>query len=374
MANKFNSDLLLNADDEEYLRSQYPDIADRIIWPELKAAFEEHEERAKATKRMSRRSCFVGISFVILSLFTTLMTTSELSHTHLEANPHLSDWLAGAAAILLVLGLVLGRGFVLSAKRDEWLAARQQAERLRQFYFQFMVVHADLVCTGGERAAKKWNEVRNKELERARKTISGNTYTEKIKNDQQLDETFLVGQAQVVATCQPLTMNQSLFTQFKAYYREFRIDWQEDYVNLQFNEGAAPLPIFGSLFEREKASNVVESVATIGIVLLQAGAVISQLVGETGSPTTGALVLGSSVLAIVIVGLHAFRDGTAVTSDLLRYRHYRSHLEYARRLFDEADRAEDTAAVIQAALRIEEAAYFELREFLIEHSKLKLSL
>ena len=98
------------------------------------------------------------------------------------------------------------------------------------------------------------------------------------------------------------------------------------------------------------------------------------LTSDTASPATEVFVLASSILAIVIVGLHAFRDGTAVTSDLIRYRHYRSHLEYARSLFDEADRAEETAAVLKAALRVEEAAYFELREFLIGHSKLKLSL
>ena len=90
--------------------------------------------------------------------------------------------------------------------------------------------------------------------------------------------------------------------------------------------------------------------------------------------TTEAFVLGSSILAIIIVGLHAFRDGTAVTSDLLRYRHYHSYLEYARRLYDDADQAGETTAVLQAALRVEEAAYFELREFLMEHSKPKLSL
>ena len=374
MEKKYNFDLLCNEGDEAYLRSQYPDIADRIIWPELRAAFEELEECAKATKRVSRRSCFVGILLIVLSLLITLVGTAGLSRTYLESNPQLSDWLAGTAAILLVLGLFLGRGFVLSAKRDEWLVARQKAERLRQFYFQLMVVHADLVCTGGVRAEKKWNEVRQKELERVQNTISGNTYTEQIKDDQRLEETYLVGHEQVMDASRPRTLNQSLFIQFKAYYREFRIDWQEDYVNLQFREGAAPLPIFGSLFEREKASNLIESVATIGIVFVQVGAVISQLVGGAASPATEVFVLGSSILAIVIVGLHAFRDGTAVTSDLLRYRHYRSHLEYARRLFDEADRAEETATVLEAALRVEEAAYFELREFLIGHSKLKLSL
>lgn len=370
----YNFDLLCNEGDEAYLRHQYPDIADRIVWPALRAAFEEHEERSKATKRVSRRSCFIGILLVVLSLIVTLVGTAELSRDYLQANAQLSGSLAVAAAALLVSGLLLGRGVLFSRKRDEWLSERQQAERLRQFYFQLMVAHADLICTGGERTAEAWREVRDKELGRVRKMFSGNTYTEQVKKDERLEEMFLVDANRITKIGKRQSLNRELFDQFKSYYREFRMNWQDDYVKLQFTEGAAPIPLFGSPFEREKLANAVESIATIGIVLAQIGAVLSQLIGGAASVTTEAFVLGSSILAIIIVGLHAFRDGTAVTSDLLRYRHYHSYLEYARRLYDDADQAGETTAVLQAALRVEEAAYFELREFLMEHSKPKLSL
>ncbi len=375
MNKKYNFDLLCNEGDEAYLRSQYPKIADRIIWPKLRDAFIEHEKKANSMKRASRSSNFTGIFLIVLSLLLTLVGTSELTRTYLQANPSVSVSLAIIATVLLVIGLVLGKGVVLSKNRDQWLAERQRAERLRQFHFQLIIAHADLVCTCEEQAGKSWDEVRERELERVRRVLSGNTYTQQVKNDHGLNETFLVDIRRIYNVKDVQSLDFEKLRQFTNYYCEFRIDWQEDYVNLQFEESAAAIPVSGSLAEREKLSSIVEHIATLGIVLFQIGAVLSQLFGNQLSPTTDAFVLGSSILAIIIVGLHAFRDGTSVTEDLLRYRHYSSNLQYAHSAFEEAaDRDNDTTGILAAAKRIEEASYFEMREFLIAHSKSNLSL
>ncbi|MDF2232417.1 hypothetical protein P2H44_07620 [Albimonas sp. CAU 1670] len=374
MDKRYNFDLLCNEGDEAYLRSQYPDIADRVIWPELRSTFVEHEEKAKRMKRASRSSSFIGIALIVLSLLVTLVGTSELTKVFVQESRLISNAVASLAAALLVSGLLFGRGVVLSRKRDEWLTERQQAERLRQFHFQFMISHVDLLCARAVQTKVSWDKIREKELERVRRTLSGNTYTKQVKDDQDLSETFIADMNRLRNVKDFQSVDSNKFQQFKLYYREFRMDWQEDYVDIQFEERASPISATGSLFEREKFANAVEHAATLGIVLFQFGAVLCQILDDPHSPITQALVLGSSVLAITIVGLHAFRDGTSVTDDLVRYRHYSSKLKHARRAFDEADREHDESGVLAAAMRIEEAAYFEMREFLIAHSKPKLSL
>lgn len=85
-------------------------------------------------------------------------------------------------------------------------------------------------------------------------------------------------------------------------------------------------------------------------------------------------MLGASILAILVVGLQAFKDGLGLTNDLSRNRVYASYTAKLLRDFVSAQRIPDRAAQVRIMQEMEDLAYFETREFLYTHSTARFSL
>src|SRR5713101_5683060 len=64
----FNDDLLMNDQDLEYARSQFPEIIHILDYPRLRAKFAEYERDANVARDWVRRLGFTAVVSALLSL------------------------------------------------------------------------------------------------------------------------------------------------------------------------------------------------------------------------------------------------------------------------------------------------------------------
>lgn len=367
---KPNSDLGVNKNDEQYLRNQFPEIADHLIWPKLKHTFLEHEKKANALKAGSRRRSFLAIVLITLSLSATLISTSEPFRDATTGYPSIGNLLTALAVILLIAALLIGKGILFGRKRDDWLKHRLISERIRHFYFQFLLVHVEEICSPSTVERRRILDLRAQALERALRKLNNTAYRQTVRDDTTLQESPLL---------EPLewrgaAVDEERYQQMKRFWEELRFNWQTDYSTSALDRKATALPLFGSLADQEHTVSTLEFVATLGIVFFQLLAVISQLFSGGSDTQTQVLVLITGLLAISVVGLQAYRDGMGLTNDLLRNSAYATYSAKLTQDFKTAELKGDRRAEFHAMSEMETLAYFETREFLNAHSRAQFSL
>ncbi|ETX13160.1 hypothetical protein OCH239_13075 [Roseivivax halodurans JCM 10272] len=367
---KPNSDLGLNEGDETYLRNQYPKIADHLIWPELQAEFLDHEVAAKSLKTGSRRRSFLAIALITLSLLATLIATSSPLEVFIAADSALAKGLIATSVILLVVALLLGKGILFGRKRDDWLTHRLISERVRQFYFQFLLAHLEEICSTSVLDRQRVLEGRAKSLERVLRRVRAGAYRQTVRDDTTLNEALMID----IPDSQRGNLDSERYAEIKRFWEELRFNWQAEYSTSTLDRKATPFPLFGSLADQEHTVKTLEFIATLGIVTFQMLAVSSQLLLSSSSDQSQLFVLGSSLLAICVVGLQSYKDGTGLTEDLLRNRAYATYCSKLTRDFKMAELKDDRFAEIHAMREMETLAYFETREFLNTHSRAQFSL
>ncbi|SDE98416.1 hypothetical protein SAMN04488105_110233 [Salipiger thiooxidans] len=366
-----NSDIGGNGGDGGYLRHQYPLIAESLIWPELVKSFNFHEHHAKEMKTTSRRHSFFAITCIVASLSVTWATTSSYFVKTLTDQPQLQVTLALASLLLLLAAIGLGKGILFGRRREQWLRHRLAAERLRQFYFQFLLKHRALICGGSEDDLQHLEAERAIALERVNKDVSALVYKQTVLNDTQLEEAALV-ERELLNAGEDLRRDR--LDELRRFWREFRFSWQIEYATEQNMRQPSPLPIFGTIADQEHSVSTLEFVATLAIVSLHCLAVAGQLLGTQAAGVVSTAVLAASLFAIAIVGLQAYRDGVGLTEDLSRNRVYASYTSKLLRDLEHAQRNADLPAEIHIMYEMEDLAYFEMREFLQTHSEARFSL
>ncbi|MDJ0630067.1 MAG: hypothetical protein QNJ44_17555 [Rhodobacter sp.] len=370
MKSKPNSDIGMNEEDDSYLLRQYPAIADFLIWPELRSAFKTHETKAKALKTGSRRSSFAAIVAIVLSLCTTLVASSELLRPFFTSYPDMKNVFAVLALVLLLAALMLGKGVLFGRKRDRWLAHRITAERIRQFYFQFLLANAGGICTAGVIERDALLAGRDDELERVLRRVDAQNYRQLVRDDGTLDEARLLD----IRDTDLGDESSPSIVQLKKFWGEMRFDWQAGYAIGQLDRQASPFPIFGSLADQRASLNALEFAATLGIVALQCAVVVMQFVLPAGAPGLQISILLTSLFAIIVVGLQAYEDGLNITEDHSRNRTYASYTAKLFRDFKEARDSGDGMAQFRVMREMEDLAYFEMQQFLHAQSTARFSL
>lgn len=366
----FNSDLLRNKTDLKFLRSQFPDIADGVQWDHLGSAFDTHEEIAMADKATSSNRINLGIALIVLSLLITLISTAPIVRTAFGIGLQFTSLIALAALVLLVVGALLSRGVISGKRRDDWLRHRMIAERLRQLNFQFLAANVDLLCKRGTREAEELERRKAKVLEAFKFEVEQSSYLQAIVDDESLSRGLTVDIGDVALG----DLDPVRWGQFLRYYETLRLGWQEQYARAFFDAGGSPFRKRASSFDRFHALKTVEFFATIMLLLLQSLAVLTQLVEPASIGLTQLFVLGASISAVIIFGTNAVRDTSAVAGELTRYRHYLTHIAKARRFFSESNGAADATRVLAGIREMEEAAYFEMREFILLRKRVDMSL
>lgn len=135
-----NDDLMLTEAMREEVKADRPRAFPVLDWPELRALFEEIDERAKAAKRKVRSRgaqavLVAAAGLVIAALASWLAVPGET----------LARMLGIVAALMLVGGVLWGAWPRLRGHaRSDWLIARLQCERLRQLHFQLLLGRIEL--------------------------------------------------------------------------------------------------------------------------------------------------------------------------------------------------------------------------------------
>ena len=365
---KPNSDIGLNEGDAVYLSRHFPLISKSLIWPELVEAFKHQEDMAKQRKISSRRSILVSICAFVASLLVTTTWNSPIvpPHTREEGNAVVTF----LAIVLLVIAIGLGKGLFRWRSRDEWLTHRIFAERLRQVYFQLLIARIDVICRYGTIAEDEFVRTRGMMLETALRRFSQMSYRQSIADDTTLEESrvFDYDDSDLDA------LDEKKLEEFFRFWKEMRFSWQIDYATAQVRRSTSEFQFGGSLADQAHTVAKLESMVTILILTLLPISLTFQLVGGEESTLVQWAVLWSSLLAIIVVGLKAYRDGVCLKEDNSRNRVYASYSEKLLRNFKRYEDRQDRRSQLRVMQEMEDLAYFEMREFLNSHSERRFSI
>ena len=137
-----NDDLLMDHEGRNRVKEEFPALYPVLDWPKLRETFTEYEKIAVSSKIVVRKR---GRLIVVLGVVGLLLaaTTGLLPKTTLIA-----ALMGGFAALFSFSSLVLGVLFrVRNPIRDQWLQSRYVAERLRHFYFHFLLTNSQVAIS-----------------------------------------------------------------------------------------------------------------------------------------------------------------------------------------------------------------------------------
>lgn len=373
-----NSDIAANDTDAAYLRQQYPTIANVLYWPELVAEFQKREAVAKEKKGISRKDATWAVGLFVLSTTLLQLAGSPL----VDSAARLPGTLVAVSALFLLFAVILGKGLLFGRRKAAWLRERLCAERLRQLHFQFLLFHADKVVSARRMDQDALIADRSRTLGAVVRRLDDDGYIKKVRDDSGLEESDLLETRQAsFGDVDPLAHSE-----FTRYWTESRFEWQAGYANSQLVEAPTSFALRGSLADRNRATETIEWIFTVLIAFLQLSAIGAQIVLFIRSTlfsssdtqlfalfTQGILLL-ISIFAVLSVGLQSYRDGLSLPSDVGRNRVYASYTTKLLRKFRDVVDEADLKGQLRVMREMEDLAYFEMREFLIQHSKSRFSV
>lgn len=367
---KPNSDIGLNEGDAVYLSRHFPLIAKSLIWPELVEAFRNQENLAKENKVSSKRSILISICAFVTSLLVTVTWNSPIVPATARAEMEWNVIVTFLAIVLLVTAIGFGKGMLNWRSRDDWLTHRIFAERLRQVYFQVLISKVSVICRYGSFAEDELARIRGMMLETAVRKFSLMSYRQSIADDATLEESriFDYDDADLDA------LDEKKLEELFRFWKEMRFAWQIDYANAQVRRSTSEFQFGGSLADQAHAVAKLESIVTILILTLLPVSLALQLAEGGTSMLVPWVVLCSSLLAIIVVGLKAYRDGVCLKEDNSRNRVYASYSEKLFRNFTRYEDRKDRRSQFRVMQEMEDLAYFEMREFLNSHSERRFSI
>jgi hypothetical protein len=356
----FNHDLLMNPGDVEKARALYPEIAEFLDWPELRASFARHDAAAKAGKQRYLRRGAWAVALGVLAL----------SIAACEPRLHALHEISGADTALsaLVLGLsvaslVCGHAFMYGRLKDGWLHHRAAAELLRQLHFQWIARCSTRIAAASRAKDKlELKQERDRQLVRLNERLEPGreAVVDRIVNDLAGRWAWQVDRQEDVAPATDAATHR--LDQLLTAYRDLRLQHQSGFAMKTQGEGRGfwPWQVKGQE-ERFVAIATLLTIIVVAAHLLVA--IFTPLFGKDGAGLVGWTQSFAMVAAIAALGIRIFEDGMRTRFDVARYRRYggdAAELEYR---FATA-KPDDRFGVME---RLEEVSYRELRDFLTDH-------
>lgn len=356
-----NPDLLY----EERLQAQYREVDPGgfsvVDWPALRAAFGAHEDRARFAKGRSR---LLGARAVALAgTGAVLVPLSSL--LPLPAQPAVLV----AAMVMLLLGFGLGAWHLLQARgHSSWLSDRLTAERLRAGYFQVLIEFFDVayraISDPGARA--EWEHTRAARLQDMRQRLDDEA-------KQGWERWLLDGDLQGVwatdASPRDLNAIQEAVTRRAEEHPaafEFIADrWYRQRMQVQRTFSCrATLPSAHTAAGRQTVMVAIEYVSIAATPVIAAIAACDLLTG--GRSITFWLSLMGAVSAIGLT-VRLLDRGLRIRAEAQRYWDYKQRVSSTMNQFDRARKAGDLRGQVAAMFDLERNAYWETRQFYLDH-------
>ncbi|WP_045319368.1 MULTISPECIES: hypothetical protein [Brevundimonas] len=356
-----NPDILYDARLRCAFEAEHPDEYAVVDWPELRAAFQVHEDRAKTFKKRSRG---LGLRVTLLAgLGAALVPLSEL--------------LQGQTR-MVVLALALGAmiaGFVLaiwhmthSGGQRSWLSDRLQAERLRAGYFHTLIEHfalADRARTNPE-AKAAWARVRSDALRdmSARLRQEADQGWDRWLQDGALHDVWATGavppdldrlQARITAEAQAAP-DRFAFVSRRVHQQRLQVQ--------QAFSALATLPSTGTAQGRQGLITALEHAGVLATPVFAVLAAI-EVIRTAGSPGPWLVLMGAA--SAIGLTMRLLDKGLRIRAEAYRYWDYRQRVAQANAAYDDAYRRGDVGGQVGAMFALERHAYWETRQFLLDH-------
>jgi hypothetical protein len=360
-----NDDLLLDVKEREHFAERFPRLAPIFDWEEMRDAFDLYEQPAKAARKGSRRQGmgavalgFAGLALTALTLFFAKLSSAFFPK--LFPTPDLAErWIGGAAAALVVLGMVVGfqQALIGQAKR-RWLVSRYWTERIRQLHFQLILNNLEAAAAAiddGE-ALKEWRIFRARALKNflhdAEQNLEG--AFDKLEDDYAEEDVWIEPAWTKPRPAPPQTPE---LVELLGGLRALRIGVQERYTALKLKPGA---------YSPQTRSVWLHGVSDVFTGAVLAITIVIGILYVHGSEEPRLWLLGllgaAGALTAAVVALRVLNEGLLLRTEAERYRWYLASVRSIRDRFDRADAASERIGLLR---ELERLAYQEMRRFLI---------
>ena len=332
-------------------QQENPEIFELLDWPELRAAFTLKNDVAKRAKSVGRRTALIGVA------------AAGIGAAILATAPLLDKSLLKATSLVGLILTLFGGGYSVfhllqRSGRTRWLPNRAKAERIRQFYFQFIInnlsMHLDAL--GSEEGKAKLRKERERALTKAlfdldRKAAeTPNLYIDDHLHDQVwqdpawLDQTFPKGLDAKDRERLALLLERLMIQRHQVQLRYAEANRQDNI--------SAPT-------ERYKLLEFAANAVSFGLYASAIGAGVQFLL--EGSPNLMLALCGA--FGAIGVSLRLIQRGLGLRADAERYDWYVEAIKSCIQQYESGN----TAQKIHSFRKVEEFAYSEMRQFLRVH-------
>jgi hypothetical protein len=354
----FNDDLLMNDEDLEFAKSQFPEIIHVLDYPRLRGKFAEYEKEANQARDRVRQLGFTTVGSALLALIA--VATKPLW-------PHLfwTRWVAAAIELGgMFAALIAAGGLWLGPWKQRWLESRLMTERIRQWHFQLMLLRGQQVDSsgGGADAVTRFAEERDRWFADFLQAHEG-------KLDAQL-ETLISEPRDNVAWLHapPTTYDANSITLPHVFtvYERLRFDHQYSYGVYKLRK-STDRPLWDFLrWPATRQTAMLSGLASVCFVgaLICAAALVYCHIFNVSEEIELYIRTGAIVVALVGAALRTIQDGLALDQEIERYSDYRRRTFQLR---DRFNRSTNTQERLHLMAELEIAAVDELTGFLRTH-------
>ncbi len=368
-----NDDILFTEEARAQVKRQHPDLYPIFDWPEIRVEFKQHDQPALKAKALNVKSGRLTLIFSFLGLAISALSTVNLNY---------ESQVRSIAEIFLLIGIMCGLWHLWRSRhKKNWLGHRFWTERLRQFYFQFLINNIELAAQATVNAEKlqEYENKRSVELEELLKqksktailleeTIDDLAETSPWMNSEWDDENQINENVPNLVALIDILGRQ-------------RIGIQKEYVSKVMKSG------FKSPIKRQEMFDNIINFSTVGMIVISAIAGIVMLTNfnfvdfnnfwtpkerlEISSGPVRTMFCFVALLGVLVAMIKAIDQSLSISASAERYKWY---LASVSDLDNRFGIAQSSTQKIRLLRELERLSYQEMRRFLNSNMKAKFGV
>jgi hypothetical protein len=357
-----NDDLLLTSQARASLELDYPGALRVFDWKGLRELFHSFDATASESRKRRQRLALIAISVAgIGAILSGTLPVIEL------LGADIVRWWFGISALLSAVGLIWTALLILMpGSKAQWLEHRLRTERLRQFYFQFMISDPGMavLARNDDAALKAWIATRDEALQALKAWLQRPMQSELTAVIEDVNHKLVWQRAQWRSPPVVPAAGAGLAEYFEILRRQ-RLAIQLAYVSEKLAVG------FGSPETRLAVLRAAARIGAAGAVLSALAAAALLFAGQPpGAFAFRLLTSLTGLFGVITIFVKVLEDGLGLRSDIERYRWYRDAVADLNGRFNDPDPGSRVAVLRELEL----ISYREMREFLRSHHNARFSL
>ena len=387
----FNRDIMANSDDPEILAATFPKLSSFLHWNELAEEFNTYnraaatyKKRTIANGRIAVWSSFAAIAIVAIYPAVTnlisLLSIWSASEAVLQFMIYVELFFRFAWLPALAIGVIAAsQSMFVKHRRQTWLKSRAYSERLRQLFFQHLIVWLPFMASSNSKDQETALRSRQACLYslRGKYSPSAGGTLEEVMNDYN-HEFWQVCKRPDIQPAPIGRIDPFLANEILTYIFDRRIEFQIKHAKKNL-ENSKSSSFVSPAFKLARHQRLLISLTAAFLVFqLIAGFLIFQsripelffATGDASEISNSLIIMTTQAAAVfcagLVVALKSIEDGLNLRGDVARYRTYAGLLRRIRNSIGEIETFDEkNLTLLQAKLlAAEELAYWEMREFI----------